>query len=582
MRKFSQIRDDSRTEHPFRLHRTKTVRLYAGVSLIALAVLVAGYYLGRPIFSKYRYDRDLNSAERFEKEGDFRGAMLTWEQLNRLHPADPEARRRLAAFYERIGHQESVAVWKEAVELDPDNNQGHLGLARAAIRFGDRETARTALQKLSAEGPNPAEYYRLHAGLALLDRDVRAQEENLAQLALLEPDNARVRLSLAIIRLLDPDGPKAAGARTVLLELARTDQVRMRAVVELLSDIARRWPTPVPERDVALRALATSLTPARGPLLAMPSQMDHIDRLIHYARAQPDPEAEDVISLANWMSLNGQTEAALQWIDTLPAQLADHSLLKTAHAELAIRLGDWARLRRLLLAGAWGPVPTEAVEQAFRVHAQAGSDRSAGIQPGWAAALEAAKSSPAGLRLLLRLAEMWAWPAEYRQVLLTIARTMPRETWAWRRLVSAALSSADSEQLSQVYSEWRLATPGDPVVQVESAIMGHLLGRRRSAASTETAEYVRQQPLNPGAGVAHALALWRERRVTEAAAVLDALPATVFHEPRYALARGVVLAEADRAIESEELLDRAAGERLLPEERALVAAARERNRGTRP
>lgn len=508
--------------------------------------------------------------------------MLTWEQLNRLHPTDPEARRRLAGFYERIGQQESVAVWKEAVELDPENAQGHLGLARAAIRFGDRQTARTALQKLSADGLVSAEYYRLHAGLALLEHDVRAQEDNLTQLALLEPENDRVRLNLAMIRLLDPHGSKAAGARSALLELARKDEVRMRAVVELLSDIARRWPTPEPERDAALRALAAALTPARGPLLAMPSQMDHIDRLIHYARAQPDPGAEDVISLANWMSLNGQTESALQWIDTLPPQLTDHALLKTAHAELAIRLRDWPRLRRLLLAGAWGPVPTEAVEQAFRAHAQAGPNRSAAIQPGWVAALEAGKSSPAGLRLLLRLAEIWAWPAEYRQVLLTIARTMPNETWAWRQLVSLALSNADSEQLTQIYGEWRLALPGEPVVQVESAIMGHLLGRRRSATSTETAEFVRQQPLNPGAGVAHALALWRERRVTEAVAVLDALPATAFHEPRYALARGVVLAEAGRATESEELLDRTAGERLLPEERALVVAARERNRGARP
>lgn len=582
MRKFSQTRDDCRAQHPFRLQRTKTVGLYVGVSIIGLGVLLAGFYLGRPIISKYRYNRDLKNAERYEKEGDSRSALLTWEQLNRLHPADPEARRRLAGFYERAGLLESVAAWREAVELDPENSQGHLGLARTAIRFGDRQTARTALEKLPADGSHSAEYYRLHAGLALLERDVRAQEENLTKLALIEPDNDRVRLNLAMIRLIDPHGPRAAGARTALLELARKDKVRMRAVVELLGDVARRWPAPAVERDAALSALAGTLTPARGPLLTLPSQLDHIDRLVEYAMGQPDPTPEDVVSLANWMSLNGQTETALQWIDTLPARLTDDAQLQAAQTEFAIRVRDWDRLRRLLLAGAWGPVPTEAVEQAFRAQAGVRDAHSAGIRPGWTAALDAGKTSPAGLRMLLRLAGLWAWPDEHRLVLLTIARTLPRETWAWRQLISDSLGRGDSEQLWQVYNEWRMAMPGDAVVQVESAIMGNLLGLHRAPDATETVVYLRQQPLNPGAAVAHALALWREQRVPEAVAVLDALPPTAFNEPRYALAGGVVLAEAGRAAASEELLKRTSGELLLPEERALVTAARERNRSVRP
>lgn len=508
--------------------------------------------------------------------------MLIWEQLNRLHPLDAEARRRLAGFYERAGQGEAVTIWREAVALDPANAQGHLGLARVAIRFGDRETARGALGDSPPSDPaTHAEYYRLKAGLALLDRDIAAQEENLAQLARLEPDDERVQLNLATIRLADPHGPKAGAGRAALLQLARKDKVRMRAVAELLGDIARRWPTPAPERYAALRALAGRLAPPRGPLLALPSQVDHIERLIDYAREQPAPEAEDVISLANWMSLNGQTEAALQWIDTLPDRLRQNPLLKSAQAEFAIRVQDWERLRRLLQAGAWGPVPAAAVEQAFRARADVRAAQSGGTLGGWTAALDAAKTSPVGLRMLLRLAEVWAWPAEQRQVLLAIARAMPRETWAWRQLISHALAQGDSEQLWQIYSEWRMAMPGEPMVQVEGAIMGHLLAKRRTPGVTETADYVRQQPLNPGASVAHALALWRGHRVSEAVAVLDALPRSVFHEPRYALACGVVLAEAGRAAESEEMLRRVAGEQLLPEERVLLTAARERNRAGR-
>ncbi|AOS43761.1 hypothetical protein Verru16b_00817 [Lacunisphaera limnophila] len=574
--------DDRRTEPPFRLNQRRTVKRYLLVSAASLTLLVVGYYSGRPFIAKWRYDRDIRNAERYEKEGDGRSAMLTLEQLTRLHPGDAAIRRRLAAFYERMGQIESIVVWQEAVALDPEDQRSRLGLARAAIRFGDPRIARAALEQVPAPGPEPAEYFRLQAGLALLERNPAEQEKSLAELARLAPDDLRVRLNLAMIRLADPHGAKAPAARAALLELARQDPVRMRAVAELLGDLARRWPRPTAERDAALRALAVTLAPPRGPLLALPSQLDHVDRLVAYAMQQPRPAAEDVISLANWMSLNGQTETVLQWIDTLPEDLRSNPLLRSAEGEFAARLKDWPRLRRLLLAGVWGPVPTEAVEQAFRAQASDTLGRSGGIRPGWAAALDAGKASPAGLRMLLRLAELWGWPAEHRLVLLTIARTMPRELWAWRQLIASALGRGDSEQLWQVYTEWRLAMPGDPVVQVESAIMGHLLGRRRVATAVETAEYLRQQPLNSGATVAHALALWREKRVPDALAVLETLPSSSYNEPRYALAGGVILAEAGRAAASEALLRGTDGEALLPEERALVTAARERNQVARP
>lgn len=508
--------------------------------------------------------------------------MLTWEQLNRLHPADAEARRRLARFYERAGQRESLAIWREAIELDPHNPEGRLGLARTALRIGDLAAAREALEKADGAARQSPEFHRLRAGLAFLERDTLAQEESLVELARLEPEDDRVRLNLAIIRLRDPRGPKAEAARAVLLDLARRDKARMRAVAELLADIARRWPAPTPEREVALRALSGALTPPRGPLLVMPSQVDHLERLVRYAMEQPAPEPEDVISLANWMSSNGRTDAALVWIDTLPKALTDNPLLRTVQADFAIRVRDWSRLRNLLLAGAWGPVPSEAVEQAFRVQSGPMRDQPGGGRVGWSAALDAAKASPAGLRMLLRLTETWEWPAEHRLVLLTIARTMPRETWAWRELISQALIEGDSEQLWQIYGEWRLALPGEPVVQVESAIMGSLLGRRRIFTTAETAEMMDRQPRQPGAAVAHALSLWRAGRAAEAVMVLDGLALPVYNEPRYALARGVVLAEVGRAGESEEMLNRLAGESLLPEERELVAAARRRNLTARP
>jgi thioredoxin-like negative regulator of GroEL len=503
--------------------------------------------------------------------------MLVLEQVNRLHPANADVRRRLAAFYERAGHAESVTIWQEALALEPANGTARLGLARAAIRFGDRSTARKTLEGFSGEEADHAEYYRLRVGLAFLEKDFHGQEENLTALQKLDPSDQKVRLNLAMLRLSDPRSPKAAAARATLLELARGEQVRIRAVVELLSDVARRWPDPAPERDAALKTLADTLTPARGPLLELPSRVDQIERLITYAMTQPAPTPEDAVSLAKWMSLNGQIETALQWMDALPEATTRTPSVQNALAEFAIRTKDWPRLQKLLRAGAWGVVPAEAVEQAFRAHRNPGQAGRSAVASGWSAALDAAKTSPAALRMLLRLAELWEWPAEYRQVLQTIARDLPRESWAWRQLISHSLAHGETDQLWQVYREWKRAVPGDYVVQVEAAIMGLLLERRPLPNLEETAEYVRRQPTQTGPAVAHALALWRAGRSAEAVGVLDALPAQGFAEPRYALAYGVILAEANRPRESEKMLDRASAELLLPEERTLVQKARGRN-----
>ena len=112
--------------------------------------------------------------------------------------------------------------------------------------------------------------------------------------------------------------------------------------------------------------------------------------------------------------------------------------------------------------------------------------------------------------------------------------------------------------------------------------MGQLLQKRGAPSATVTAGFVRQQPANPGAVVAHALALWRGQRLAEALPLLVALPADVFAEPRYALAYGLMLSEAGRARESEHLLNRAAADRMLPDEMLLIEQARARNQPRLP
>jgi thioredoxin-like negative regulator of GroEL len=543
---------------------------YIGLSV--LLMLIAGalvYGVAWPKLRLWQQGRSVLEADRYERNGDYRRALLTLEQTVQLYPRNADARRRLANFLERLGQRQSLEHWKELVRTEPGDAENLIGLAAAALRFGEVETGRQALAQLRETGRTSKDYHRLSAGLALMARDGPALESALVELVRLQPADLRIQLNLAITRLQSGDPLKAEAGRAALLALAGSDGIRTRAVVELLNDLSRRWPRPAAGRAEAFAELAAALTPAAGPTFEPRERGDPVERLISYAMRQPAPDPEDVGALMSWLILNGRAGAAFAWLDGLPENIRRSLLVTAPAAEAALRTSDWPHLRRLLLAGAWGPVSAGVVEAAYAARER---------RHGWAGAVEAGQASLTALRLLLRLSDAWGWPEEQRQVLTAISQRFANEAWAWRRLISYALTRGDAEQLWQIYQRWSRALPGDATVQIEAAIVGLLLEKRGAPTAEVTAEFARQQPANPGATVAQALALWRGQRLEEALPLLAALPGSVWEEPRYALAYGLMLSAAGRARESEPLLNRAAADRLLPDEQILIEQARARNR----
>lgn len=551
---------------------------YIGLSILCFAVIgVLGYYVLWPEIRHWRQGRSLAEAEKYEKAKDYRRALLTLEQTVQLYPGNLEAKRRLANFLERMGQRPSLEIWREIAKADPGDPRNLLGLAGAALRFGEHDLARRTLDQARAAGHLDAEYYRLLAGVALVTRDNDALETALSELARLQPDDSRVRLNLAVVRLRSANPKLAAAGRASLAELAQSDSIRIRAVIELLNDFARRWPRPSAERTDAFQQLARALTPPRGPQIDPPAVGDPVERLVRFAMRQPDPEPEDVGTLLSWMILNGRAAAGFEWLETLPASARRSPLVAAAAGEAALQTRDWPHLRQLVLDGAWGVVPPAAVNGAFALR----DARQAGARadPGqWAAVIGSCQASLPALRVVLRLSEAWEWNEEQRQVLAAITRAFATETWAWRQLISLALAQGDADEVWQIYQRWNRAAPGEKGVQVEMAIMGHLLQERGAPGVSGTGELARSLPANPGALVAHALALWRSGQLAEALGVLAPLPPAVFTEPRYALAYGLILAEAGQAEESERMLARSAADRLLPAELLLVEQARARNR----
>jgi tetratricopeptide (TPR) repeat protein len=557
--------------------RKRIVRIVLLIIAGLLVVVTSGIFFFWPKVSAWRQDRDLRSAQSYERSGDIRRALLTLEQVVQIYPDNLEARRQLASTYERTGQKQALIMWQEVMRLDPGDVGNQLGYAGAALRFGEKEAARPILERVRQSGSHDPEYYRLAAGLALADRNHAALEENLTELARLLPQDLRLQLNLAVIRLRNPDGPQAAEARATLIVLARNDALRIRAIAELFADIARRWPKPAVDRTAAFQNLVQGLTPAKGPRLDPPEIGDPVERLFAYAMLQPDPVAEDVAVLLQVMVLNGRAAAAFEWIGTLPVKVRRAPLILTTMADASVQTADWRQLRQLLLEGAWGAVPPAAVELAFQVRGTRDGLAPEAARTAWARVLVAARASLPGQVMLLRLCDAWGWPEERKLGLQAVTHDFPLENWAWQQLLSFALSRGEAEEVSRLYQRWIRARPADMGLQVRAGIMDLLLQQRSAPTSRATAGWMQRQPDQPDPVVAHALALWRERRGAEALPLLKALPAAVFAEPRYALVYGLVLAELGRAEESEVMLNRASADRLLPDERLLAEQARSRN-----
>ncbi len=576
--------EQSATVTPWR-NRKIRVRVAGGIVATVVALFV-GLLVVYPRIEKWRKDRILRSAEAYLVKEDYRSAYLLMEQFVRKDPMSLVARRLLARVNEVIAPEQALIEWESLVQIEPGNPDNYVGYATTALKVG--QPARlppilAALQKLEPEG---MEYHRLAAGSALAMGDSAELRKHIERLATLEPQNPLTRFSLAALQLNSIHPPEHEPARNVMAEFARGDGLRIRATLALIADAPRRWPDEkTTARLYARLADALKLRDSRGgsatryvSIQGFSPRPTGLSVLLEHMKAQPSLSANDVQMLTQWMLQIGQGREALLWLDTLDEPLRATNAVRQGMVACAVALESWPRLEQLLSHGAWGPVPAEAMKLAFAARAlRAGQNASkAGSQ--WNSAIRLCEQSQPGLRVLQRLALIWHWPDKQAQVLWVLVRQFPVDESAWRTLAQLAQAEGSAAELWRIYQAWVQAAPPSPAVQAERALIGLLIRTGETGLDAKADELFRQHPEVPGCRVARALALWRAGRAAEGLALLNAGEMNYAREPRFALVRGLILATLGRKAESEDMFALVQNAKLLPEESALVAQARQSGR----
>lgn len=114
--------------------------------------------------------------------------------------------------------------------------------------------------------------------------------------------------------------------------------------------------------------------------------------------------------------------------------------------------------------------------------------------------------------------------------------------------------------------------PADLLNKNNVSYLSMLLERDVGRAFAMAAEVYRQAPDNPQFAATYAFSLYLQRNTGEALRVLRLLRPQQLEDPSVALCYGILLTEKGSKDEADHFLELAGGGRLLPEEKALIAA----------
>jgi hypothetical protein len=555
--------------------RSPSLRL----SLIALAV-IAGFALGLlalsvgpSLVSKWKESRWLRQAETALKQGNFNAADAAAKQALQINHDSLSACEILAEATEKQNRAETV-VWRaEIARLRPRDTASQLNLASAALRFGQLDAARKALESVPKENRESASYHVVAGWLARAQGDEASQERHFAAALEKEPDNETYQYNLAAVRIKLPDLQKQAQARSTLERLAKSAPFRVGSLRALLNDAIQRSNLEDADRFAQELQLSPQVTFSDELLcLDFYKKLDQkkLAALLEKVKPLAAREPDDLAALMGWMNANGKSADVLRWMEKLPAQ-------KTAGPPAAIEVADalstkkdWARLRRWTKGGDWGE--SEYLRLAYQAYARQQS-RQEGSESLWHDAERACEENPEREIRLARLASKWNLPAQAEQLWLRVAHDPLSRREALDSLFAIYRANNDLPNLYLTAMRLHETSPDEPLIAAEYARLSLLLDRNREEGRRVAKEAFDQSPTEPPCAVAEALFLNSEGRTADGIAILQKLPPEKLHDPRVALYLAVLLLNDGKPDAAREFIDEANSGFVFPEEKKLLEEA---------
>ncbi len=549
-------------------------------SAIVIAVVVIGsllgfQYFGRPAYKRHKETRSIEQAKSFMAKHDYRNASLSARQTLQVNRNNLEACRIMADLAE-MSRDPSLLDWRRRVaELAP-TTQNKILLASTALRAQGAPYLLTAqiLEEIGDSAKDVAAYHTVAAELALKLHKVNEAAAEFEQASRLEPTNELHQLNLAVLRLSSTNASQASAAWAALEGLRSSTNIGALALRWLVTESLRK--------DDLATALQFSKQLMDHRHRVLDDRLQHLsilqkaknpqfDAYLSTVRENASTNAADIRAVSAWMIGHGLVDDAMNWLSQRPAPVRAEQPVQLAFVEGYMAKKDWSGLEAFLGDQKWADL--EFLRSAFLSRAAWEQKQDLAADSRWRTAVREAGDRLGPMTTLLGLADRWGRDKAKEDLLWQIAQRFPKERWALRELGRSYLAAGNTRGLNKIYSAMANYETKDFVARHNLAATSLLLKINLPNAHEIARELYAKHPEEAIITATYAYSLHLQGRTREGLAALEKLKAESIELPQVALYYGVLLSAIGETNKARKYLELAQHANVLPEEKALLAAA---------
>ncbi len=558
------------------------------LSLIVAGSFVFGFFSFSSVhkgWNRWRETRLIKEAGDFLEHDDLDAAEQAARKVISLDPGSVAACRILAEATEKQNRTETVA-WRSQIARLAPSLDSQLNLASAALRFGQLDVARNALQKVPAPNRDKAAYHVVAGWLSRAQGNVADEERHFAAAVAQEPGNDVYQFNLAVLQILSPDPEKSAAARNQLERLSKVPQFRTPALRALLENAVRQ------NQMAAAEALAQDLQMSQEVTFA-----DYLLCLDLYRKLNPKKfgallskvkpvaarHGADLAQLIDWMNENDLESEALKWSEKLPAALTSQPPAAIAIAAALAETKNWSRLKRWTRSGSWGAAEyLRLAYQAYAARRARHASADAESDSLWDSALHEAGDDPERELALARLASKWKLEQEAEQLWLRVAEFPATRREALDALYQIYRETNDLPNLRLIAQRLHDSSPEEIELAANAARLALLLDHNTAAGRQLAERTYKKAPNDTAAAVTYAFALYGTGRTSAAIDILKKVPPDQLRDPHAAVYAALLLDDDNQVAAADEFIKLAKAGHLFPEEKQLLEDISARRQNATP
>jgi len=568
------------------------LRIAILIGTTALAFVLGTIFFGytSEVYNAWRQKRLLQRANMLLSEGNLNEAMAVAQQanLNEAMKIAKEALRTqpdsLPAFYvlaeaaEKRSLQETVSWRAQIARLLPRDLDSQLNLASAALRFGQLDIARKALDNVSSSDRDKAAFHVVAGWLARAEGNLAEQEQQFAAAVKKEPGNDLYQFNLAALQIRSAEKEKSANARATLDRLSKLTSFRTGALRALLNDAVDR--NDFPAADTLAQQLQMSQQVTFSDYLLCLNFYRKLDdkkfeALLEKVKPVAARDPSDLALLMDWMNNNGLSREVLSWTDKLSSNITTHPPVAIEVAEAFANLKNWSRLKRWTRTGSWMDADyLRLAYQAFAARESRQSIADAEFASLWRAAERDADDQPDREIKLARLATKWNLSIEADELWSRVSRNPSTRREALDSLYRLYRANNEIRKVYDVLQRLHESSPNEPAITANLARLGLTIDQNTIEAQQLAKEAYDRAPKDVNCAVTYAFSLYSMGRTTEGLEIIKKLPPDQLHDPHAAVYIALLLLDENQTEAAREYIEGAERGPIYLEEKRLLDEAR--------